>query len=67
MRERSRSRDDRDDPPGGGPGRRRDSSRSTSRASSPARPISDLGVLVGRLNELDRRLQQPPPGVLPES
>ena len=66
MRERSRSRDDRDDPPGGeGPRRRRESSRSTSRASSPPRPLSDLGVLIGQLNDLDRRLQQPPPGVHP--
>lgn len=43
----------------------RDSSRSTSRASSPVRPLSDLGVLVGRLRELDHRLQQPPQGVPP--
>ena len=65
-RERSRSRDDRGDPRGGeGPRRRRESSRSTSRASSPPRPLSDLGVLIGQLSELGRRLQQPPPGAHP--
>ena len=42
--------------------RPRERSDRSSEGSSPPRPLSDLGDLVRRMSELDRRLQQPPPG-----